>query len=300
MDSRAKAAAGPAAGPPEGRPGPEGAPVWQRNADSRLEFDEVSKRFWKGDTPMDALLPTSLEIGAGEFVGIVGPSGCGKSTLLNIAAGLLRPTRGEVRYDGSPVTGVNTRVGYITQKDNVLPWRTVARNVALPLEVRKYPRDKRKQRVQELIEMVGLSGFEGHYPAELSGGMRKRVALAAMLVYDPETLLMDEPFGALDAQLKLVLQQQLLEIWRETGKTILFVTHDLAEAIALCDRVVVMSARPGQVKLVQDIDIARPRDLSQVRLDRRFNEIFQTLWATLSEDMYQGDEMLRQSPERKR
>jgi NitT/TauT family transport system ATP-binding protein len=256
-----------------------------------VEFREISKRFWKGDDPVDALDQVSIRAEPGEFLGLVGPSGCGKSTLLNLAAGLIRPSRGEVFYNGEPVTGPNTKVGYLTQKDNLIPWRTVVSNVALPLEIRNMSRTERSRRVRSVLDLVGLTGFEKHYPAELSGGMRKRVALAATLAYSPGTLLMDEPFGALDAQLKLVLYEELLAIWQESRKTIIFVTHDLAEAVQLCDRVIVMSPRPGRIKAMREIRIPRPRDLAGMRFDARFNEEFESLWAALSEDMFEGDEV---------
>lgn len=256
-----------------------------------VEFEAISKRFWKGSDPIEALHDVSLTVQPGEFIGLVGPSGCGKSTLLNLAAGLFKPSQGEVRYNGALVTDVNTEVGYLTQKDVLIPWRTVADNVRLPLEARKHPKPERARLVAEMLDLVGLTGFEKHYPAELSGGMRKRVALAATLVYSPDTLLMDEPFGALDAQLKLVLYKELLSIWKATRKTIIFVTHDLAEAVSLCDRVVVMSARPGRIKRMQSINIPRPRDLAQIRFDPVFGREYESLWAALSEDLLEGDEV---------
>ena len=231
----------------------------------------------------------TLTIEPGEFVAFVGPSGCGKSTLLNMVAGLLQPTRGTVRYGGTPVTAVNTRVGYMTQMDNLMPWRTVAGNIALPLEIRGVPAAQQKPRVQDFIRLVGLEGFEQHYPAELSGGMRKRVALAQMLVYDPETLLMDEPFGALDAQLKLVLHEYLLNLWSRTNKTILFVTHDLAEAITLADRVIVFSGRPGRIKHIQPIGLPRPRDVYQVRFSEEFRRLHEVLWDKLKDEILKGE-----------
>ncbi|MBI2907819.1 MAG: ABC transporter ATP-binding protein [Chloroflexi bacterium] len=227
----------------------------------------------------------------GEFVAIVGPSGCGKSTLLNMVAGLMRPSSGRILYGGSPVTSVNTCVGYSTQKDNLLPWRTAYDNIGVALEIRKYPGSKRRELIAQYIEMVGLTGFEKHYPNELSGGMRKRVALARTLIYQPETLLMDEPFGALDAQLKLVLHDELLKIWEATRTTILFVTHDLTEAITLADRVVVMSARPGRVKLVHAVPLSRPRDVFQVRFSSEFRDFYDVLWQSLKEDFRKGEEI---------
>lgn len=256
-----------------------------------IRLEHVSKVFIKGQTAISACEDISMTAMAGKFVAIVGPSGCGKSTILNMVAGLMRPTSGIILYNGSPVLGVNTRVGYSTQKDNLLPWRTAYDNIGVALEIRKYSRKQRQQLIAEHIDMVGLTGFERHYPSELSGGMRKRVALARTLIYQPETLLMDEPFGALDAQLKLVLQDELLKIWGATRTTILFVTHDLTEAITLADRVVVMSARPGKVKLVHTVPLPRPRDVFQVRFSPEFRDFYDLLWQGLKEDFRKGEEI---------
>lgn len=256
-----------------------------------ITFDHVSKRFFKKGEPFQALGDADFQVKAGEFVSIVGPSGCGKSTLLNITAGLMAPSSGRALYRGQAIDRVNTNVGYVTQKDTLLPWRTVRQNVGIPLEIRKVDRDSRDQQVQAMLELVGLQGFEEHYPSELSGGMRKRVVLARTLVYEPETVLMDEPFGALDAQLKLVLQSELLRIWNDVGMTILFVTHDLAEAVTLSDRVVAVSSRPGTIRTIQHVDISRPRDVFEVRFDDRFRELHHELWEILQGDMLSGEEM---------
>lgn len=257
-----------------------------------ISFDHIGKRFFKDGTPFQALGDANFEVRRGEFLSVVGPSGCGKSTLLNLTAGLMEPSKGSVLYKGNKVTTVNTNVGYVTQSDTLLPWRTVRQNITIPLEIRRVARSTdRDRQVDDMIDKVGLSGFADHYPAELSGGMRKRVILARTLIYEPETLLMDEPFGALDAQLKLVLHQELLRLWVDAGTTIVFVTHDLAEAVTLSDRVVVVSARPGTIRLVQEIDIERPRDVFQVRFSKRFGELHQKLWALLQDDMLSGDEM---------
>ena len=256
-----------------------------------IEYARVGKRFYKEGRPVQALDGFSLSIGKGEFVGIVGPSGCGKSTLLNLTAGLMQPTSGQVIYDGVPVAHANTRVGYMTQKDNLMPWRTVEDNVGLALQIRGLGREQRREQVKQFVNLVGLRGFERHFPAELSGGMRKRVALARTLIYDPETLLMDEPFGALDAQLKMILHDELLKLWDKTHKTIIFVTHDLAEAVALADRVVVLTARPGRVKVVQEIDLPRPRDVFQVHFTPEFGRLFERLWGALEEDIRKGVEV---------
>lgn len=271
----------------------EDASVEEAGADaaSMISFDHVGKRFFKKGKPFQALGDAHFDVRPGEFLSIVGPSGCGKSTLLNITAGLMKPSSGAVRYKGAPVDTVNTSVGYVTQADTLLPWRTVKQNIAVPLEIRHSPRGERGDRIDEMIGKVGLKDFGNHYPAELSGGMRKRVLLARTLIYQPETLLMDEPFGALDAQLKLVLQQELLRLWAEAGTTIMFVTHDLAEAVTLSDRVVVVSSRPGTMRTIKTIDIPRPREVFDVRFNDRFRELQQELWAILQDDMLEGGEM---------
>lgn len=256
-----------------------------------LTFEHVSKRFFKRGSPFEALADADFQVKAGEFVSIVGPSGCGKSTLLNIAAGLMKPSSGRALYRGQPIDSVNTKVGYVTQSDTLLPWRTVNQNVGIPLEIQKVERASRARRVSEILELVGLTGFEEHYPSELSGGMRKRVVLARTLVYEPETVLMDEPFGALDAQLKLVLQSELLRIWNDVGMTIMFVTHDLSEAAMLSDRVVAVSSRPGRIRAIQEVNIPRPRDVFEVRFNEHFGNVYHELWEILQGDMMAGEEM---------
>lgn len=228
-----------------------------------------------------AMGPVSLDVRPGEFLAIVGPSGCGKSTLLNLIAGTLAPAGGHVTYGGRVVDGPNRAVGYLTQKNFCLPWRTVERNVRLPLEFRRMPRAQMDARVAAAIAQVGLHGFEKAYPRQLSGGMLQRVMIARTLAYAPETFLMDEPFGSLDAQLRLRMHAELLQIWRQTGATFVFVTHDLQEAITLADRVVVMSRRPGRIKQIMDIDLPRPRDVVDVQGDPAFGRIFRTLWDAL-------------------
>jgi NitT/TauT family transport system ATP-binding protein len=264
------------------------------NPNPIVEYRDVSKVFFKGHTRVHALHHVTTEVRRGELLAIVGPSGCGKSTLLNLTAGLMVPGTGDVLYDGERICGVNTNVSYITQKDTLLPWRTVEANVALPLTLGPHARlakDARRERVARYIEMVGLQGFERHYPSELSGGMRKRAQLARSLVYEPDVLLMDEPFGALDAQLKLVLQAELLRTWEGSGKTLIFVTHDLTEAISLADRVIVMSSRPGRIRAVEHIDLPRPRDVFSIRFAPDFGLYFDRLWAALREDLLQGQEV---------
>lgn len=251
----------------------------------------VTKRFRRKDQVVTAISDVDLDIQQGEFVCIVGPSGCGKSTLLNMSAGLMQPSAGSVFFNGNTITGPNTAVGYITQKDNLMPWHTVEGNIGLALHIRKHDKQEIKRRVAEMVDLVGLGGFEKSYPGELSGGMRKRVTLARTLAYDPPVLLADEPFGALDAQLKLVMQSELQRIWAETGKTIVFVTHDISEAVALGDRVVVFSSRPGQIKVDRTIEIARPRDVFKIRHQPRFGDIAEELWDVLAADMHSGEDM---------
>jgi NitT/TauT family transport system ATP-binding protein len=254
-------------------------------AGARKEFAAHGKR-------IEALLPIDLAIAREEFVALVGPSGCGKSTILNMIAGLLPPSGGSVLYDGAPVAGANRRVGYITQKDTLLPWRNVADNIGIAYElgVRAVSKTERQRRVGEMIELVGLAGFERHFPGELSGGMRKRVALARSLIYEPETLLMDEPFGALDAQLRLVMHDELLRLTRLRRMTVVFVTHDLGEAIALADRVLVFSGRPGRIKALRDIGLPHPRDVFRLRFTEAFRQLHEELWGELKDEVAKGTE----------
>jgi NitT/TauT family transport system ATP-binding protein len=232
-----------------------------------------------------ALDRVDLDIAPGEFVAFVGPSGCGKSTLMNMIAGILPIEEGRILHDGRPVAGINRAVGYMTQQDSVLPWRTVQQNVDLPLSLHGIPRAERATRVAAMLEQVGLSSFAKSFPAELSGGMRKRVALAQLLAYGPNTLLMDEPFGALDAQLKLLMQEQLLRIWAERKQTVVFVTHDLAEAITLAQRVVVFSGRPGRIKQIETIDLPPERDVFRVRFLPEFEAAYTRLWDALAPEI---------------
>lgn len=228
-----------------------------------------------------AMGPASLTVRPGEFLAIVGPSGCGKSTILNLVAGTLTPSAGRVLYNGQPVDGPNRDVGYITQKNYCLPWLTVEANVALPLELRGFSKAETVERTRRAVHQVGLQGFEKAYPRQLSGGMLQRVMIARTLAYGPATYLMDEPFGSLDAQLRLRMHAEVLKLWAETGSTFVFVTHDLHEAITLADRVVVISRRPGQIKMVLDIDLPRPRDVVDVQANPAFGAYFKTLWEAL-------------------
>ena len=242
-----------------------------------IDFVGVVARFGA----LHAMGPASLTVRKGEVLAIVGPSGCGKSTLLNMVAGTLKPAAGSVAYKGEPVAGINHDVGYLTQKNFCLPWRTVEANVRLPLEFRRYPKEKADERVRESIAKVGLKGFEKAFPKQLSGGMLQRVMIARTLAYSPDIYLLDEPFGSLDAQLRTRMHAELLKLWQETGATFVFVTHDLQEAITLADRVVVMSKRPGRIKLVVDIELPRPRDVIEIQADPHVGAYFKQLWAAL-------------------
>lgn len=231
-----------------------------------------------------ALDRVSFSVRDGEFVSLVGPSGCGKSTILRLVSGLLTPTSGSVQLDGKPVDGVPPSVGFMFQHDALLPWSTALGNVQVALELKGVPRGERERRGRELLGLVGLGGFEDAYPATLSGGMRKRVSLARVLAYDPSVYLMDEPFGALDAQTKVAMGAELLRIWDDLDRTVLFVTHDIEEAIGLSDRVLVMSRRPGHIKSEYRIDLPRPRDFYEVRFTPRFQELHRAIWRDLAEE----------------
>jgi len=247
----------------------------------------VSRVFRTPRGEVTALAEVDLEIFEGEFLTVVGPSGCGKSTLLNIIVGLLEPSTGEVTFEGRPNRGINPRIGYVTQSDNLFPWRSVLGNVSFGLEMRGIgSREERRARARELIAKVGLDGFEQHFRHELSGGMRQRVNIIRTLAYDPKVILLDEPFGPLDAQTRLQLQDLLLDLWRErTGSTLIFITHDLTEAIAMADRVVVMTARPGRVREIVPVPLARPRDIFKISTDPGFRAIYDEIWEHLADEM---------------
>jgi NitT/TauT family transport system ATP-binding protein len=238
----------------------------------------------KNRDPVTALKDFGIEVGKGEFVSIVGPSGCGKSTFLNVLLGLLKPDGGAMEIDGKKITGPGLERAMVFQEFGLLPWRTVVANVELGLELKGVSPSIRHGRSAELINMVGLTGFEGHYPHELSGGMKQRVGLARALATDPEVLLMDEPFAALDAQTRDLMQAELLQIWDKAKKTVIFVTHSIEEAAYLSDRVIVMTARPGMTKSIIKIDLPRPRDY-EMRLSPKFNDIKLQIWNTLKEEL---------------
>lgn len=249
----------------------------------KLEVIGVEKAFRRGETTIQALRPTSFSVDAGQFVSIIGPSGCGKSTLFNIIAGLLLPSGGEVCSDGRSILGRAGYVGYMLQKDMLLPWRTILDNVILGLEIRKVPKGQAVARALPLIERYGLKGFERHYPHELSGGMRQRAALLRTLLYDRDILLLDEPFGALDAQTRLDMQNWLLSIWQDVKKTVLFVTHDIDEALYLSDKVLVFSSRPGYIKESLTIALPRPRG-AQTMLSPEFTALKSQLLDWLAQE----------------
>ena len=234
--------------------------------------------------PVRALHNFDIDIQEGEFLSIVGPSGCGKSTFLNVLLGLIRPDSGDVRMQGTPIAGPSTNRAMVFQEFGLLPWRTVKANVELGLELKGLGTAERARVSEPLIEMVGLAGFDGHFPHELSGGMKQRVGLARALATDPDVLLMDEPFAALDAQTRDLMQVELLRIWQQAKKTVLFVTHQIDEAIYLSDRVMVMTKRPGRAKKIFPIDLPRPRDY-EMRVTPEFNELKLEIWNELKDEI---------------
>lgn len=247
-----------------------------------LSFDDVTFGF-PGHAP--AIRDVSFRVSQAQFVAVIGPSGCGKSTILNLSAGLLRPLRGEVQFAGEPIERINTEAAYVTQDANLLPWLTVRGNIELALKFRGVAKSERRNQVDHWTELVGLGGFTEHYPRELSGGMQKRCAIARALVYEPSIVLMDEPFGPLDAMLRLRLQQQLLDIWEAQSGTVVFVTHDLMEAICLADQVIVMSRGPGTVRSIVPVPIERPRDIVQVIESPEYSELYRELWDVVKAEL---------------
>jgi NitT/TauT family transport system ATP-binding protein len=262
-----------------------------------IQIDDLGLRYATARGAIDALSGVTLTIGRGEFVSIVGPSGCGKSTLLSVLGGLLRPTAGRVLIGGEPVTDPSPRLGVAFQDPVLLPWRSVLENVLLPAQLRFGGVSRHRERAQSLLEMVGLKGFESNYPKELSGGMRQRVAIARALLLDPEVLLMDEPFGALDAITRERMGYELLRIWQGSGKTVVFVTHGISEAVFLSDRVIAMSARPGRVIDDRRIELPRPRTPTSQE-DPRFLEAARILRGLLMgpEDAVQAQQPAERQP----
>jgi NitT/TauT family transport system ATP-binding protein len=257
-----------------------------------VEFDRISCTFVSRDVPgqrYTAVSDVSLAVGAGEFVSVVGPTGCGKSTLLNVAAGLLEPSSGSLRVFGEPLSGINRRAGYMFQTDALMPWRSAIDNVIAGLQFRGVEPGEALRQGEEWLCRVGLGGFGDRYPHQLSGGMRKRTSLAQTLVLDPDIILMDEPFSALDVQTRQLMENELLELWAGKKKAVLFITHDLDEAIAMSDRVVVLSAGPASHPIGEfAIDLPRPRDVAEVRVTPRFIELHKAIWDVLREEVLKG------------
>jgi NitT/TauT family transport system ATP-binding protein len=255
-----------------------------------LSLRDVSCTFISRDAPgqrYTAVRDMSLEVGAGEFVSVVGPTGCGKSTLLNVAAGLLAPSTGGVRVFGQALAGINTRAGYMFQAESLMPWRTALGNVMAGLEFRGAP--NAHSDAQDWLRRVGLGGFGDRYPHQLSGGMRKRTSLAQTLALDPDIILMDEPFSALDIQTRQLMENEVLTLWASKKKAVLFITHDLDEAIAMSDRVIVLSAGPASHPIGEfTVDLPRPRDVTEIKTTPRFIELHRAIWQVLREEVLKG------------
>lgn len=257
---------------------------------ARIKVDSVSHAFSKPDGAGDvvALNDVSLEIPPGQFVALVGPSGCGKTTVLNMIAGLMQPLAGQVLIDTDPIVGPSRHTGYMFARDGLLPWRNAQSNVEAGLTIRGMGRGPRRDRAKEMLELVGLGEFGESYPRQLSQGMRQRVAIARTLAMDPDTLLMDEPFAALDAQTKLRVQAEFINIWEGSGKTVVFVTHDLSEAVLLADRIIVFAPRPGRIVHDIEVSLPRPRNIETLRFDKTYEELHERLWHALK--MEESDE----------
>lgn len=257
------------------------------NASAAISLRSVTKAF-PGYTAVEKI---SLDVQAGSFLSVVGPSGCGKSTVLNMAAGLMDTTDGEVRIYDDPLVGINRKAAYMFQQDALLPWKTVLGNILLGLDFRRVDRALATEKALAWVRRVGLDGFADRYPHELSGGMRKRVAMAQTWIVDPDIVLMDEPFGALDVHTRLRMETEILGLWAETKKTVMFVTHDLEEAISLSDEVVVLSAGPAShVVGVYRVDLPRPRNLIDIKTERQFTEVYGSIWSDLREEVLKSYE----------
>jgi NitT/TauT family transport system ATP-binding protein len=252
-----------------------------------LALEDVTVTFVSPDGGRyTAIRDTTLRVAPGEFVSVVGPTGCGKSTLLNVAVGLLQPSAGTTRVFGDPLAGLNRKAGYLFQTEALMPWRTALGNVTAGLEFRGIEKGKAQEEGESWLQRVGLRGFGGRYPHQLSGGMRKRVALAQTLILDPEIILMDEPFSALDIQTRQLMENELLELWSANRKSVLFITHDLEEAISLSDRVVVLAAGPESRPIGEfRIDLPRPRDVAEIRLTPRFVELHSLIWGAMRDEV---------------
>jgi NitT/TauT family transport system ATP-binding protein len=252
----------------------------------RITVQNLDKRYGSGEAGVKAVDNVSFEVRQGEFVALLGPSGCGKSTILNMVAGLIPRSGGHIAIDADEVChgDVNRKVGYVFQRDTVFPWRTVEANIGYGLEIAGVDKAKRKAKVAQAISTAGLDGFGAKFPRMLSGGMRQRVALMRTLIMEPEILLMDEPFGALDTHTKLEMHKTLLEIWERERQTVLFVTHDLGEALTLASRIILLSARPGRLKEDFEVPFARPRDAVSLRESAEFGKLYSHIWHSLGEE----------------
>lgn len=259
---------------------------------SALQFDNITCTFVSKEDPSQrytAVAATTLAIAPGEFVSVVGPTGCGKSTLLNVAAGLLQPSSGTVQVFGKPLAGINPRAGYMFQAEALMPWRSALDNVIAGVQFRGVADSEARAQGEQWLVRVGLQGFGDRYPHQLSGGMRKRVALAQTLILDPDLILMDEPFSALDIQTRQLMENEVLELWSEKKKAVLFITHDLDEAIGMSDRVIVLSAGPSTRPIAEfRIDLPRPRDVTEVRSNPRFIELHRQIWDVMREEVLKG------------
>lgn len=254
--------------------------------DSAVSLDHVTLIFSDANgEPVLAVDDVSLEVPEGQFLAIVGPSGCGKTTILNMLSGLISSTLGDVVKNGEVVTGPSLDVGYMLARSALFPWRSARRNVEMPMEIRGVPKAERRRRADELLDMVKLGDFKNKYPSQLSQGMRQRVAIARTLAIQPSLWLLDEPFSALDAQTRITVQNEFLRLWEDSGSTVILVTHDLAEAVLLADRVIVMTARPGKIKLDQIIDIPRPRRVDDLLDDPHFQHLEATIWKELRDEL---------------
>ncbi|WP_343742177.1 ABC transporter ATP-binding protein [Herbaspirillum huttiense] len=257
-----------------------------------LQFDNITCTFFSKDDRSQrytAVANTDLSIAPGEFVSVVGPTGCGKSTLLNVGAGLLQPSSGSVKVFGEELKGINRRAGYMFQAEALMPWRSALQNVIAGLQYRGHEEKAAQELGEQWLARVGLQGFGDRYPHQLSGGMRKRVALAQTLILDPDIILMDEPFSALDIQTRQLMENEVLDLWNAKKKAVLFITHDLDEAIAMSDRVIVLAAGPGTHPIGEfRIDLPRPRDVAEIRMHPRFVELHQQIWDVLRDEVLKG------------
>jgi NitT/TauT family transport system ATP-binding protein len=268
----------------------------QASSETVLEIRGVTHQFRhasreKYATSVSALQNVSLTARKGEFVSLVGPSGCGKSTLLSILAGLTIPSQGAAFIGGDQVTGIRTDVGFIFQRDAILPWRTALQNIELPLKYRNVPAKEAREKALEWLGRMGLRASADRYPHQLSGGMRKRISIAATLVYEPSILLMDEPFSALDVQTRDLIENDVMRVWQGSGQTVVFVTHDLEEAIGMSDRIVVMTASPGRVRQEYEVSLPRPRDLMECKAQPEFRSIYESIWEDLRVEVLKAAQM---------